>query len=70
MGILMSRELSVLQELLVSMNSASPDPIKGSNRIKMEVMVCAHLSSGSLNLAKTTALPECGQTLLARGYWP
>lgn len=58
MGFLMSRELSILQAFLVCMNSTSPpDPTKGSDRVTMQVLVCARLSSGFFNWANTMAPP-------------
>lgn len=49
LGFLMSRELSVLQEFLVSVNSRYPVITKNRNRVKTQVLVGAHLSSGFLN---------------------
>lgn len=44
LGFLMSRELSVLQEFLVSMNSRYPDTTKNRNRVKTQLLVSTHLT--------------------------
>lgn len=66
LGFLMSREFSVSQEFTVFMNSRYPDTTKNRNRVKTQVLVSAHLSSGFLKWANTTAPAEPIQKLLEK----
>lgn len=61
-GLLTSRELSVLQKSLVSVSSTSSNPTKSSDRVKTQVPVCTCLISGFLNWANATDPPECRNT--------